>query len=113
MTEAQANGFDRFNEALRNLDDQLQDARDRFDDGRKRFEKRVRKQTDRIQGDLQKTTVYKRAEQAVKDVEDVVDRTRTTMYDAFGLASKTDVDKLNRKLNKISKQLNELLKEHA
>ena len=36
MAETQANGFDRFNEALRSLDDQFQDIRDRFDDGRKR-----------------------------------------------------------------------------
>ena len=45
------------------------------------------------------------------EVEEQVDKARASLYDVFGLASKSDVDKLNRKLNQISRKLNELAKE--
>ena len=111
MAEANANGFDRFNEALRNLDDQLQELRERFDDRRKKTEKRVREFRKDVETQLRKSPIYRRAERVRKDVEEQVESTRDQLYDAFGIASKSEVDKLNRKLSAISKKLNELAKE--
>ncbi len=113
MSSTQASGFDRFNETLRNLDHQLQDLRGRFDTRRKRFESKVRKQADRVQTDLRKSTVYKRAEQARKDIEGTLERTRSTIFEAVGLATKADVEKLNRKLNVVARKLSELTKEQV
>ena len=113
MAEAQQSGFDRFNDTLRNLDDQLQDLRDRFDDRRRKLEGEVRKRTDRIQKDLRKSTVYQRAEQVRKDVEDTIEKTRSQVFGAFGLATKDDIAKLNRKLTTISKKISELSRDAA
>jgi len=111
MAEAQSTGVDRFNEALRNLDDQLQDLRERFDDRRKNVGKEFRERTDRWTEDVRGTRVFQRAEQAYKDVEGSVDKARQQVLDVFGLATKSDLDKLARKVNTLNKKVNELLKE--
>jgi len=111
MAEAQGSVFDRFNDALKNLDDQLQELRDRFDDQRKRFEDQVTRQREKLEAQLKDTALYKRTERVRKDVEDQVERGRAQIYDAFGVASKSEIDKINRKLTTISKKLNELAKE--
>ena len=112
MAETQVSGFDRFNDALRSLDDQLQDLRERFDERRKELTDDIRKRRDDAQTRLRKTEIFKRAEQARRGIEDRADRTLSQILDAFGLASKSEVEKLSRKLNTISKKLNELVKEH-
>ncbi len=102
---------DRFNEAIQSLDEQLQGLREQFDDRRKEFETDLRKRADKVQSEVQKSALYKRATQARKEVTDQVDKARESLYDVFGIASKADVDKLNRKLSSISRKLNDLSKE--
>jgi methyl-accepting chemotaxis protein len=111
MAEASTNAFDRFNDALRNLDDQIQDLRDRFDERRKKVEKRVEDLRDDVERQLRKSPLYRRAERIRKDIEEQVETTREQVYDVFGIASRAQVEKLNRKLNTISRKLNELAKE--
>ncbi len=105
--------FDRFNDALKSLDEQLQGIRDQFDDRRKEFETDLRKRADKVQIEVKKSALYQRAEKARKDVEDQVERARESVYDVFGIASKSDVDRLNRKLSSISRKLNDLAKDTA
>jgi len=108
MAQTRSSGFDRFNDALKSLDEQLQDLRERFDDQRKKLEKDVRKRAEKLSTRLQETDLYKRAETARKDLEGRVDASRSQIYDVFGIASKHEIEKLNKRLNKISKQLTEL-----
>jgi len=107
----ESTGFDRFNDALRSLDDQIQDLREQFDDRRKGIEKEVRQRADDVQSQLKKNPLYKRAERARKDWEEQIDKARSSVYDVFGLATKSDIDKLNKKLNTISRKLTDLAKE--
>ncbi len=100
--------FDRFNDALKSLDEQLQDLRERFDHGRQRVEKEVRKRAEAAAERIQETDLYKRADKLRKDVETRVDESRTRIYDVFGIASKSEVEKLHKRLNKISKQITDL-----
>ncbi len=111
MAEAQTSGFERFNDALRGLDDQLQELRERFDEQRKKVEGELRKRTDRVREELRGSDVLQRAEQVRKDIGGRVERGREQIYDAFGLASKAEVQRINRKLNTIVKKVNELAKE--
>ena len=105
---ARTTSFDRFNDALKSLDEQLQDLRERFDHGRHRVEKEVRKRAERAAERIQETELYKRADKLRKYVESRVDETRSQIYDAFGIASKSEIEKLHRRLNKISKQIHDL-----
>jgi uncharacterized membrane-anchored protein YjiN (DUF445 family) len=111
MAEAHASGFDRFNEALRGLDDRLQEVRDSVEKRRKEVEKRVERFRKDVETRLRKSPVYRRVERVRRDVEEQVESTRSQVYDVFGIASKSEVEKLNRKLNAITKKLNELAKE--
>jgi hypothetical protein len=113
MARAHANAFDRFNDALRGLDDQLQELRERFDERRDSIRSEIRKQTDRIETQLRKSALYRRAEEVGKDLVDQVDQARSQLYDVIGVASKSEVDKINKKLSAISKKLNDLAKDQA
>ncbi len=116
MAEAAAerrNGFDRFNETLRNLDEEIQEFRERLDRGRKRVEGEFRKRADRVRTELRKSEVFRRAEQLRKDLEDQLGRGRAQIYGVFGLASKADIERLNRKINQLNRRLNELAKGSA
>jgi hypothetical protein len=113
MARSNANAFDRFNDALRGLDDQLQELRERFDERRDSIRSEIKKQADRIEHQLRKSALYRRAEEVGKDLADQVDQARTQLYDVIGIASKSEVDKINRKLHAISKKLNEMAKEQA
>ena len=108
MATARMSGFDRFNDALKSLDEQLQDLRERFDHQRTRVEKEVRKRAEQLQERMQGTDLYKRAEQNYQDLNTRFESARTQVYDVFGIASKAEVEKLHKRLNKISKQLNDL-----
>ena len=111
MAEARTSGFERFNDALRGLDDQLQDLRERFDEQRKKVEGELRKRREQVREDVRGSSVFQRAEQVRKDIEDRVERGRDQIYDAFGLASKAEVQRISRKLNTITKKVNEIAKE--
>jgi hypothetical protein len=108
VAQTRSSGFDRFNDALKSLDEQLQDLRERFEDQRKKLEKEVRKRAEKLTTRLQETDLYKRAESATKDLGERVETGRSQIYDVFGIASKHEIEKLNKRLNKISKQLTEL-----
>ena len=111
MAQAETSGFDRFNDALRSLDGQIQDLRDRFDESRRDLENRAKRVRKDAETQLRKSPLYRRAERVRKDVEEQVEQRREQFYEAFGIASKSEVDRLNRKLNTISKKLNELAKD--
>jgi chromosome segregation ATPase len=108
MAHARSTGFDRFNDALKSLDEQLQDLRERFDHQRHRVEREVRKRASHLQERIQESDLYKRADGVRRDLETRIDETRSQIYDVFGIASKSEVEKLHRRLNKISKQIHDL-----
>jgi polyhydroxyalkanoate synthesis regulator phasin len=108
MAQTRSTGFDRFNDALKSLDEQLQDLRERFDDQRGKLEREVKKRVVKIQSRLEESDLYKRADSARKDAQERFENTRSQIYDVFGIASKHEIEKLNKRLNKISKQISEL-----
>lgn len=108
MAQARIAGFDRLNDVWKSVDEQLQDLRERFDHSRKRLEKEVRERGERISRRVQDTGLYKRAESARERFESELGERRSQVFGAFGIASKADVEKLNRKLARLSKQLSEI-----
>ena len=108
MAETTPNAFDRFNDTLRNLDDQIQELRERVEENGRQFRDDFRKRAEKVETQLRKSPLYRRAEQTRKDFESQVGKTRDQVYDTFGIASKAEIQKLSKKLNAISKKLNEL-----
>jgi len=112
-------GVDRFNEARERIDAEVQRVQKelktrrkkverQFKSSRNRLEKQTRKQVKQIEKELQKNTLVKRAEelrdQASRQVESVVD----SVLNALQIASKTDLQKIDRKLTKVNKKLREI-----
>ena len=113
MAEPSNSGFERLNDAFRNLDDQLQELRGRFDDQLRRVEGSWKERREEIRAQLRSTAIYKRSEQIRKDLEEQVDRGRSQLYEVFGIESKSEIQKLSRKLNTLSKKLSELTREQV
>jgi adenylyl- and sulfurtransferase ThiI len=103
---ARISGFDRFNDALKSIDEQL-------DHQRQRVEREVRKRAEQVQTRVQDSRLYKRATELRSDLETRVEETRSQIYDVFGIASKSEIEKLHKRLNKISKQLTDLAEGRA
>ncbi len=111
MAQTQAGAFDRFNDALRTLDDQFQELRERLDGRRQQLTADVRDLTKTAETRLRKSDFFRRADRLRQDIEAGVDRTYTQVLETIGLASKSDVEKLSKKLNTLSKKLNDLAKD--
>ena len=76
MAETTPNAFDRFNDTLRNLDDQIQELRDRVEENGRQFRADFRKRAEKVETQLRKSPLYRRAEQTRKDFESQVGKTR-------------------------------------
>lgn len=112
-------GVGRVSDALDSIGDEIQRVQKqlrsrrrtlekRIETNRKSFEKRARRQANRLRTELGKNPVWKRAraiqEDAAKQIESGVDGVLTF----FQIASKSDVQRIDRKLSQINRKLKEL-----
>jgi len=108
-------GVDRVQDALKNADKEFQRVQRRvktqrrtieknFEKQAKSFEKQAKKQIDQIR----KNDLVKRAETLSKDVQSQFETGVESVLSIFQIASKSDIQRVDRKLNRISKKLKEL-----
>ena len=112
-------GLDRFNSAFDSLGGEVQrfqkQVRARrktfekqFDDQRKTFEKQTRKRVNRIESELRKSGVMKRAQTLRDDAAKQLESGVSRLLRALPIATKTDVKRIERKLGTISRKVKEL-----
>jgi len=130
MATPETNGFERINEVFRSLDDQLADWRERFEDGRKKVENEIRKRsegvadqvgsefrkaTEQIESQIRENSYFQRIEDAAtrvrREVEGELEKRRSQVLDLIGIATKTDLEKLSKRLNALSRRLSTLTKD--
>ncbi len=111
MATARVDVFERFNEALREIDSQLGELRGRLERGRKDVESRVRGAVEGSLRGLRSNPLYRRTEEARKELEAQVDHGRARIYGALGIASKDDVARIERRISSLSRKLNELARD--
>ena len=115
-------GVDRLSDAFRSIDDEFQKVQKKVNQRRKTIEKRLkserrglekrtRKEVKRIQGELRKNPVLKRVESFNKDVAKQVEARIDDVLSAFKIASKSDLQRVDRKLNQIGRRLKEVEKD--
>ena len=106
----------RINEAIQFVDDEFQrvqkelSARRKsleheFATRRKTVEKRTRKELKRIQLELKKNPIVKRADSVRKDVTKQVETRVDTLLGMMQLAAKSDVQRLSKKLTALNRRL--------
>jgi hypothetical protein len=97
---------------LRRVQKQLQSRRRTFErqlaSGRKDIERQTRKQVKRLQSELRKSPLLKRAQtlrsEATSQIDGVVDR----VLGALQIATKNDLDRIDRKLTVLTRKLKDL-----
>jgi polyhydroxyalkanoate synthesis regulator phasin len=116
---AQANliqdGIDRVQSAFQSLDKEYRRLQKTADKRRKEFEKRAEKQIKRFQTELRKSPIVKRAEgvrarvgEAGGEARQVLTDRLETVLGALQIATRTEIDKLDRKLALLNKKVREL-----
>ena len=110
-TETESSNFDRLNDALRGLDQQIQDLRERFDGQRRRVEDEFEKRRKQFEADFRQSPLFRQASRVRKELDQQVEQARDQVFETFGIATKHDLDKLNRKVNLLSRKLGELSRE--
>jgi hypothetical protein len=115
-------GVDRVQDALKSADKEFQRLQRRVKTQRRTIERRIGKQRKTIEKqaksfekqaqkqikELRKNDLVKRAETFGKDVQSQIESGIETVLGAFQVATKSDVQRIDRKLNRISKKLKEL-----
>ncbi len=106
----------RINEAVQFIDDEFQRVQKElsarrqslekeFATKRKTVEKRTRKELKRIQSGLKKSPIVKRADAVRKDVTKRVEARVDTLLELMQVASKSDVQQINKKLTTLNRRL--------
>lgn len=110
-------GVDRFREAFESLDldrvqRRLSQRRKRIEkqlaSGRRSWERRTRKQVKRVQSELRKNPLVKRVQSLQKDAARQFESAVDGILSNLRIASRRDVDRLDRKLGQISRKLKDL-----
>jgi hypothetical protein len=112
-------GVDRLHAARERIDEELQRVQRelqarrkrlerRIDSGRKNIERQTRKQVQQLRSEVSRSPLVKRFEELRVETTRAVEGVLGDLLGAFQIASKADVDKIDRKLSKISKKLKEL-----
>jgi hypothetical protein len=125
MAEAQSlvdQGVDRVQDALKSADKEFQKIQRRvktrrrsierrIEAQRKSFEKNAQKQMKNAQKQIdaiRKNDLVKRVEALGNDVQEQLESGIETVLGVLQIASKADIERVDRKLNRISKKLKEL-----
>lgn len=97
---------------LRRVQKQLQTRRKSFEkqlsSGRRDIEKQTRKQLKRLQGELRKNPLIKRAQSLRGEATSQIDSAVERVLGALQIATKNDLDRIDRKLSVLTRKLKEL-----
>ena len=117
-------GVDRVNDAVDSINSEFQRVQKRIDKQRKSvekqfkasrrdFERETRKQVKKFRRDWDKNPTVKRTRAALSDAQKQLEKSFDSLLAAFQIASKSDVQRIDRKLNQISKKLKDIEKARA
>jgi hypothetical protein len=103
-------GIERFQSAVRSVESEVQKVQKRFEKRRRDLERRAQKRVKQLRSDIRQSPLVKRAESLREDTSRQLESGVDNVLAAFQIASKSDVKKLDRKLNQINRKLKELEK---
>jgi hypothetical protein len=115
-------GVDRLQDARERIDDEIQRVQKQmktrrrklereFDRRRKRFEKQTRKQVKQLEKEFRSNALVKRAEELRGEASRQIEDAFENLLGALQLASKQDLQRIDRKLSRLNRKLRELEQE--
>ena len=103
-------GIDRIQNAVDSVEEEFQKLQKNVLKRRKSFEKEAQKRVKRVRAELRKNPVVKRAQSVRKDLNQQLEEWTDGLFGVFPYARREDVTKLERKVNQLTKKLNQLEK---
>lgn len=100
--------IDRVQEAIQSVGDEFERLQSQFDDRRKDFEAQTQKRVKKLRKDLSKQPLWKRANSLRRDATKQIEQRVEDALGALQIASTSDMKKIDKKLNGISKRLKEI-----
>lgn len=112
-------GVDRFRDAFGSVEDEVQRVQRQVRARRKKLEKRIEKtfearrkdfekRTRRLRSEIEKSTPVKRLEAWRKDAGKQIEQGVADVLGALQIASKHDVQRIDRKISQLNKKLKEM-----
>ena len=105
-----SNGTGAFESAVDSIERELGRIQKQIQSGRRDLEKRLEQGRKQIVRDVRKSPAFKRAVSLRKEAEKQLETGLDNMLSAFQIASKRDVDRIDRRLRSINKKLTEIEK---
>lgn len=103
-------GFDRVRSVVTSVDKELQRARKRVSTRRKQLEKRTSQRMNKTLSQLRETRLVQRAESLRSEAVQRLETSVEGVLAALQIASKGDLEKIDRKLSQLSRKLKEIEK---
>ncbi|MCK5366819.1 MAG: hypothetical protein KAR22_27770 [Gammaproteobacteria bacterium] len=102
--------IDRVQNAVRSFEGEFEKLQKEFGKRRKQFRRDTQKQVKKIRADLRGRPLVKRAESLRSDAAKQLDSGVDSVLSLLRIASRSDVEKLDRKLGQINRKLNQMEK---
>jgi hypothetical protein len=114
-------GVDQIRQAVRRADRELKRFQKQVETRRRRLakevttrrrtiEKRAQKELERLQKQLQSQPLVKRAEALRAGAQDRIERSVTTLLESFPLATRSEIERIDRKVTALGRKLKEIEK---
>ena len=101
-------GIDRVESAFENLEKEYKRLSKRAEKRRKEFEKQAERRIKRLQTELRKNPVVKRAEALRDDARKAAQEQVETVLGSLSIATRGEVRRLDRKVSQLSRKIREL-----
>ena len=108
QTSFVAESIDRVQEAIQSVGDEFGRLQGQLDDRRKDFEAQTQKRMKKLRKDLSNQPLWKRADTFRRDATKQIEQRVEDALAALQIASTSDMKKIDKKLNGISKRLKEI-----
>ena len=100
--------IDRVQDAVRSVSGEIERLQDQAEKGRKKWEEQTQKRIEQFGEDLRNTPLGKRTADLGRDATRQAEAGIQTLLETLSIASATELQKMNRKLDKISRRLKKL-----
>ena len=100
--------IDRIEDAVRSVSGEIERLQDQAEKGRKKWEEQTQKRIEQFGEDLRNTPLGKRTVDLGRDATRQAEAGIQTLLETLSIASVTELQKVNRKLDKIGRRLKKL-----
>jgi len=108
QTSFVADSIDRVQEAIQSVGDEFGRLQGQLDDRRKEFGTQAEKSVKQLQKNLRKQPFWKQATTIRRDATKQIEQGVEGFLSTFQIASSSDMKKLDRKLNSLSKRIKQI-----